>query len=266
MIRGHLPVARAAGFVLLGGGLTALGWAAETVHGGDPVTARHTRVAQRGLALQLAREEHALTPAPAAASVAPPSLRWSPGPLLHAAPVTAPTRRAEAVRLGAAFGKITIPKIHLSMVVVQGINVPQLKLGPGHYQRTGIPGEGRTVGIAGHRTTYLAPFRHIDALRPGDRITVTTPDGRFRYAVQNTRIVKPTDSAVLRDVGYERLVLTACHPLFSAAQRIVVTARRVDPGRLLPPATPGTHGGLDGDPRFFPRLTQTSGRLALASI
>jgi sortase A len=81
------------------------------------------------------------------------------------------------------------------------------------------------VAIAGHRTTYLAPFRHIDALRPGDRVVVQMPYGRFTYVVQYRRIVTPTALWVTRDVGYDRLVLSACNPLFSAAQRIIVFAR-----------------------------------------
>jgi sortase A len=95
---------------------------------------------------------------------------------------------------------------------------------------------GETVAIAGHRTTFLAPFRHIDALRPGDRIVLGMPYGRFVYAVQYHRIVSPTSWWVVRDVGYDRLVLSACNPLFSAAQRIVVFAR-LEYVQASPPGT-----------------------------
>jgi len=88
-----------------------------------------------------------------------------------------------------------------------------------------MPGKGGTVGVAGHRTTYLAPFRKIDKLVRGDRIVLEMPYGEFGYRVEKTRIVSPTATEVKRRVGYERLVLTACHPLYSAAQRIVVFAR-----------------------------------------
>ena len=111
--------------------------------------------------------------------------------------------------------------------VVEGTDETSLEAGPGHYPSTALPGLGQTVAIAGHRTTYLAPFRHIDALRPGDRIIVTMPYGRFAYSVQFTRIVAPTAWWVTRSVGYDRLVLSACNPLYSAAQRIVVFARLV---------------------------------------
>jgi sortase A len=126
---------------------------------------------------------------------------------------------------GAAVGRIVIPRIGLNEIVVQGTDAGSLEKGPGHYPSTALPGLGRTVAIAGHRTTYLAPFRHIDALRPGDRISLRMPYGRFVYTVQYHRIVSPNAWSVTRNVGYDRLVLSACNPLYSAAQRIVVFAR-----------------------------------------
>jgi sortase A len=88
------------------------------------------------------------------------------------------------------------------------------------------------VGIAGHRTTYGAPFRAIDRLRPRQRIAAEMPYGRFVYAVETTRIVRPHEVWVKRRVPHERLILSACHPLYSARERIVVFARlvRVGPG------------------------------------
>jgi sortase A len=126
---------------------------------------------------------------------------------------------------GEAMGRIRIPRIGVEFLVVQGTDEASLEKGPGHYPSSALPGLGRTVAIAGHRTTYLAPFRHIDSLRPGDRIVLRMPYGRFVYVVQYHRIVKPTAWWVTRDVGYERLILSACNPLYSAAQRIVVFAR-----------------------------------------
>jgi sortase A len=111
------------------------------------------------------------------------------------------------------------------MLFVQGTDPGSLEKGPGHYPSTALPGLGQTVAIAGHRTTYLAPFRHIDALRPGDRISLQMPYGRFVYTVEYRRIVIPSAWWVTRNVGYDRLVLSACNPLYSAAQRIVVFAR-----------------------------------------
>ena len=134
-------------------------------------------------------------------------------------------REAREVGTGEAVGRLVIPRIGLNAIIVQGTDTDSLEKGPGHYSSTALPGLGQTVAIAGHRTTYLAPFRHIDALRPGDRISVQMPYGRFIYTVQYHRIVTPYAWWITRDVGYERLVLSACNPLFSAAQRIVVFAR-----------------------------------------
>jgi len=128
---------------------------------------------------------------------------------------------------GAAVGRIAIPKLDASYVVVKGSSGPDLRKGPGFYDGLPFPGSGATSAIAGHRTTYLAPFRDIDDLRRGDAITVTMPYATLSYAVEGTRIVKPSELSVLRNVGRERLVLTACHPLFSASHRIVVFARLV---------------------------------------
>jgi sortase A len=90
-----------------------------------------------------------------------------------------------------------------------------------------MPGLRGTVGVAGHRTTYGAPFRHLDALDDGDHVVVEMPYGRFTYEVESQRIVKPSATWVVKRVGHDRLVLTACHPLYSAAERIVVFARLV---------------------------------------
>jgi sortase A len=134
-------------------------------------------------------------------------------------------REAHQVATGDAIGRITIPRIGASYIIVQGTDEATLEKGPGHYPGTAFPGLGQTVAIAGHRTTYLAPFRHIDALKPGDRILVRMPYAEFTYIVQYHKIVLPTALWVTRDVGYERLVLSACNPLYSAAQRMIVFAR-----------------------------------------
>ncbi len=134
-------------------------------------------------------------------------------------------REQHQVPTGAAIGHITIPKIGASYTVIQGTDTASLEKGPGHYPGTAFPGLGQTVAIAGHRTTYLAPFRHVDALKPGDRILLKMPYGMFTYVVQYHKIVLPTALWVTHDVGYERLVLSACNPLYSAAQRIIIFAK-----------------------------------------
>ena len=134
--------------------------------------------------------------------------------------------RKEPLR-GDAIGKIELPTIDRSYFMVEGVDVGSLRKGPGHYPDTPLPGERGTVAVAGHRTTYLAPFRKIDELKKGDRVIASMPYGRFVYRVERTRIVEPTALWVKRRVRYDRLILTACHPLYSAAQRIVVFARFV---------------------------------------
>lgn len=126
---------------------------------------------------------------------------------------------------GQPFGRLEMPKLGTDDVVVAGTNPADLRKGPGHYPETTYPGLGGTVAIAGHRTTYGAPFRKVDQLRHGDELVLTMPYGRFTYAVEKTQIVEPDAMWVIRDVGYERLVLSACHPLYSAAQRIIVFAK-----------------------------------------
>jgi sortase A len=134
------------------------------------------------------------------------------------------TLRRDAKR-GAAIGRIRIKRIGLNTVFVNGTDTASLRKGPGLYDGKPFPGSPGTVAIAGHRTTYLAPFRRIDKLRPGNEIVLEMPYGRFVYRVQQTRIVDPTEVSVVRRVSYDRLVLSACHPLYSAAKRIIVFAR-----------------------------------------
>jgi sortase A len=129
---------------------------------------------------------------------------------------------------GSALGSVDIPRIGLKTVFVESTVHNALKKGPGHYRGTVLPGLYGTVGLAGHRTTYGAPFRRVDELSPGSRIILRMPYGRFTYKVTGSRITTPSDaSALVSHAGTRRLVLTACHPLYSAAKRIVVSARLV---------------------------------------
>lgn len=137
-------------------------------------------------------------------------------------------RLADESKPGDALGRIEAPGMDgLNMVFIQGTDESSLELGPGHYPETAMPGQGKTIAIAGHRTTYLAPFRHIDSLKPGDKITLKMPYGTFVYGVQKSEIVDPSDVGIIHDTGYERLVLSACHPLYSASQRYIIYARLV---------------------------------------
>ena len=136
------------------------------------------------------------------------------------------------LKLGKALGRLTVPRLGLKTVFVQGTRWgPDLSQGPGHYPQSSLPGVGRTMAIAGHRTTFGAPFRHIDSLRTGDSITVALPYATFHYRVFEHEIVDNEDWSIIRDRGFDTLVLSACHPLYSAAKRWVVFARlfQVDP-------------------------------------
>jgi sortase A len=131
---------------------------------------------------------------------------------------------------GQAIGRIIIDHIGLDMVVVQGTDTTSLQKGPGHYTNTPIPGQPGTVGIAGHRTTYLAPFRDIDQIQDGDEIRIEMPYAAFTYTVEKHEVVDPGDVGIIKPVGYPRLVLTACHPPYSAAHRYAIFAKltRID--------------------------------------
>ena len=127
-----------------------------------------------------------------------------------------------------AIGRIEAPAAgDLDAVIVEGTSTGSLQRGPGHYPQTPYPGAGGTTAIAGHRTTYLAPFRHIDSLGRGDEITLEMPYATLAYRVQGSEIVDPDRVEVTDPVGYDRLVLSACHPLYSAEERYIVYARLV---------------------------------------
>jgi sortase A len=141
------------------------------------------------------------------------------------------------LKLGKPLGRLKVPRLGLNTVFVHGTRWgPDLSQGPGHYPQTSLPGVGRTMAIAGHRTTFGAPFRHIDSLRKGDPITVALPYATFHYRVFRHEIVDNEDWSIIRDRGFDTLVLSACHPLYSAEKRWVVFARlvRVDPVGGMP--------------------------------
>jgi sortase A len=134
----------------------------------------------------------------------------------------------QRAKTGKAIGRIKLPTLGRKYVVVQGTDLDTLRKGPGHYPGTRFPGEPGTVAIAGHRTTYLAPFRTIDQLKRGDHIVLAMPYGSFTYAVEKTQVVSPNATWITRRVpGEDRLVLSACHPLYSASHRIVAFARLI---------------------------------------
>jgi sortase A len=132
---------------------------------------------------------------------------------------------------GEAIGRIRVPRMHLTMIVVDGTDHETLKKGPGRYLQSFMPGENRLIYIAGHRTTYLAPFSHIDSLRKGDKVTIEVPYATFVYSITGHRVVVADDRSVLVSPRHELLELQACHPRFFASHRYIAYARlvRVEP-------------------------------------
>lgn len=129
---------------------------------------------------------------------------------------------------GDALALLKIPKIDMDLVVIEGTDIRDLKKGPGHYKDTAYPWEDEgKVAIAGHRTTYGAPFWSLDKLRRGDQITLATEFGEFDYQVTRTREVVPTETTILQQTKDPTLVLTTCTPRFSAARRLIVFAERM---------------------------------------
>jgi sortase A len=130
-----------------------------------------------------------------------------------------------------AMGRIVIPAIRLDATFANGASPKDTALGPSHYPSTAMPGQRRTVAIAGHRVTHTHPFLHLADLRRGNLIEIrfgrapAFPE-KACYQVRRTTVVRPSDVGVIRDVGYDRLVLTTCTPPGSSTYRLVVTARR----------------------------------------
>jgi LPXTG-site transpeptidase (sortase) family protein len=183
---------RKLGYAVCACGLALLAYAAIVIWRGDPITGYLAHREQRVLAHEL-----------------------------RARPAAAPRRVPE----GTAFGWISIPRIGLRAVVVEGTSTGDLEKGPGHYRITALPGLGDTVAIAGHRTTWGAWFRHLDDLHKGDPIVLRLPYGTVSYRVTGERSVLPNDWSVLRDRGYHRLILSTCDPPGSASHRLIVFAR-----------------------------------------
>jgi sortase A len=211
-------VLRFTGSVLVVTGLLLIADVAVTLLWQEPISALMAQRAQSSLRGQLKALDRAV--AFDAHSVPGPSQRR----LAELA-----RREAKHVGTGHALGRIRLPTLHRSYVMVQGTDEGSLRKGPGHYPATPLPGEPGTVAVAGHRTTYLAPFRTIDQLKPGDPVVLEMPYGTFTYRVETTRVVLPTALWITHDVGYPRIVLSACHPLYSASHRIVVFAKLTTP-------------------------------------
>ncbi|MGH3035819.1 MAG: sortase [Gaiellaceae bacterium] len=216
---------RRLGTILAVGGLLVLAYAAAVLFWRDPVTDLYNRYQQNRLDSALTAEFEAWD-----AQFPPGRAEPTSGVLSAARAATAADARRfrGTLEQGQAFGRLEIPRIGVDAVVVHGTRWgADLSRGPGHYERTTVPGLGKTVGIAGHRTTFGAPFRDIDDLRAGDEITLELPYATFRYRVLGHEIVDSDDWSVIRNRGFDTIMLSACHPLYSADQRWIVYGRLV---------------------------------------
>src|SRR4051794_12052081 len=217
---------RRLGTTLLVCGVAALLWTLIVWVWQDPITGLYTRYEQRKLSSALEQQ------------FADPLNRLD----LHGASSTsvaaeeravaaAAARYRRSAHVGQAIGRIAVPRLGLHMVLVNGTDHESLKKGPGRDRRTYMPGQRQLVYVAGHRTTYLAPFSHIERLRRGDRITLEMPYATVVYAVTRHRIVPADDLSVLRSHGREQIELQACHPRFFATHRYIAYGRLV---RIVP--------------------------------
>lgn len=212
---------RITGTLLIVAGLGSLAWAVLVWQWQDPFTAAVHHYEQRELEQ---RFERRLEDDPARVVVAPASA--SPQELLRALKREARDWRQELDR-GDAVARLRIPKLGVDEIVVNGTDADTLKRGPGRYLGSGMPGEGELVYVAGHRTTYGAPFSRIDRLQKGDLVFVELPYGTFEYRISGHRIVAATELSVLKSRGTELLALQACHPRFFASQRYIAYAKPI---------------------------------------
>jgi sortase A len=228
-------LSRIAGTILAVVGLGMLAWVLVVWRWQDPFTALYTHWKQHQLSQAYERRFSAYEPA---------QLRQNEVSVSARTKVIA--REARLYRIhsgrGQAIGRIRVPRLDLNMILANGTDHNSLTKGPGRDRRTYMPGEGQLVYIAGHRTTYLAPFAHIERLQSGDAVTLDVPYATFRYRVFKHRIVGAHEMSVLRSHGVEVVELQACHPRFFASQRYIAYARlvRVEPrggAAFEPPAT-----------------------------
>jgi sortase A len=205
------------GSLLIVAGVLTLAWVVLVWRWEDPFTALYTHFEQARLSHTYERRASAFRP------------RVTHGDLVSVERQVASEARAyrRTLETGDPVGRLHIGRIGLNMVVVQGTDHETLKKGPGHYVGSGLPGEGHLIYVAGHRTTYLAPFAWINNIRAGDYITFEVPYGTFTYRVTRHYIVADNTVAVLKDTGSEILRLQACHPRFFATHRYIVDAKLV---------------------------------------
>jgi sortase A len=237
---GLRQVLSAAGSICTGTGVLILLFVAYQLWGTGLYTARAQDKLKDDFAARI--EEATPTPPPAAPTTGPGEI---PVTTSASAPPPPASPTGEAVAI------IRIPKLGMEHAVVGGVSPADLRKGPGHYPGTPMPGERGNAAIAGHRTTYGAPFNRLDELTPGDQIEVSTLAGSFTYLVEGTQIVRPDQVEVLAPTADTRLTLTTCHPKYSAKQRLIVTALLQAPAAAPPVPAPAVPGA-DGQPSTAP--------------
>jgi sortase A len=206
-------------------GTLLLAWALLVWRWQDPFTALYTRWEQRELADEYEQQFDRFQPLPRA-----PNERISPR--ISPRRIAALARKYRlSLHEGDAIGRIKIPRLDVNMIMVDGTKTGTLKKGPARHRRTYLPGEGRLVYIAGHRTTYSAPFSDIDDLRRGDRVRLELPYATFEYRIRGHRIVEAHEVSVLRSRRREEVALQACWPRFFASHRYIAYAQ---PVRVIP--------------------------------
>lgn len=237
MMRGWLErIGRA--FIALGA--VVLLFAGYQVWGTDWVNAREQRALKSEIREQLAETERARS-VPEAPSDDDEAAKPSQPDLI------------DAPSLGEPLGLVEIPAIGVEQAIVEGVGRDELQKGPGHYPHSPLPGRSGNVSIAGHRTTYGAPFSDLDALETGDEITVTTDDGTFTYVVSEQRIVEPSDVSVIEPTDDARLTLTTCNPKYSARERLIIVAQLDgEPADVLTDADDDDDEGEGEVPRSAP--------------
>jgi len=212
-------LARIAGTLMIVAGIGALAWAVAVWQWQDPFTAVVNELEQRGLEQDF---ERSLTGRPGAALAVSSDARE-----LRAQLASEAKAWRKQLGRGDAVARLRIPALGVNEIIVNGTDTDTLKRGPGRYLKSAVPGEGELVYVAGHRTTYGAPFSRIDRLKKGDRVVVELPYATYEYRITGYRIVDDTELSVLRSKGFEQLALQACHPRFFATQRWITYAEPV---------------------------------------
>jgi sortase A len=210
---------RLIGTVLIATGVLTLAWVVVVWRWQDPFTAIQTYISQRHLHTSYDRRSVTFR------RTLPPPAKDATGAWREA--TVAARAYGKTLKQGGPVGRLRIGRLGLDIYVVQGTDHESLKKGPGHYPASALPGQGRLIYVAGHRTTYLAPFAHINDIRNGDYMTLEVPYGTFEYRAVRHFVVPSNDLAVLRNTGKEILRLQACHPRFFATHRYIVDAALV---------------------------------------